>query len=50
MALSKRKIGNDVYAESKYGWLWPWYGPDDDAFEPTLEDYKVIFEAWGKGR
>lgn len=26
------------------------YGPDDDDFEPTLEDYKVVFEAWGKGR
>ena len=25
------------------------YGPDDDDFEPTLEDYKVVFEAWWKG-
>ena len=60
VALSKRKIGNAAFNATGYlmsmqnqsmgGYHGHGYGPDDDDFEPTLEDYKVVFEAWGKGR
>jgi hypothetical protein len=49
--LSKRKIGNAAFNAT--GYLMMMQGmmeKEHEEFEPTLDDYHVVFGAWGKGR